>query len=291
MLYPRDELVRPWSRLLDVISATIFPRRGNAELIYEECVIDDLPTEFDGFTIVVLADLHHRHPFHDLQWLRHAVDLSNAVRPDLVALLGDYGSSFKETPVLSRRWYAEGLMAMTPELQRLDARHGIVAVLGNHDYYADANAVSQWLRRTGAQLLIDRAVLIDRAGALLRIAGLDDVREGKGSGLTYSGNDPEPPTIVLCHNPDGVLAVDVRVRVDIGIAGHTHGGQIVLPWVGAPLTMSRACGRHTAHGWIPNERAPLYVSRGLGEQLPLPVRLGSPPEIFVLRLKVGQQPA
>ena len=91
--------------------------------------------------------------------------------------------------------------------------------------------------------------------------------------------------MALSHEPDGIRHLDPRLRVDVMLAGHTHGGQIVLPGYGAPLTMSRTCGRRSANGWVTNPRAPLYVTRGLGEQLPLPVRINCPPEIVVLRLR------
>jgi predicted MPP superfamily phosphohydrolase len=105
---------------------------------------------FDGYTIVVLSDFHHRHPFTDLRWLRHAVDSANAVSPDLVALLGDYASSFKQMPVVSRGWYARALPAMAGEVRRLSARDGVVAVLGNHDYYA----MPRWYESGSAHLAL-----------------------------------------------------------------------------------------------------------------------------------------
>jgi predicted MPP superfamily phosphohydrolase len=129
-----------------------------------------------------------------------------------------------------------------------------------------------------------------RGGNALRGFGLDDVKSGAPAVPSEFSAADRTPTVVLSHNPDGVLLLDQGVRVDVVIAGHTHGGQIVLPWYGAPLTMARVCARRAASGWVPNEIAPLYVTRGLGEQLPLPIRINSPPEILVLRLGSGQQP-
>jgi len=108
------------------------------------------------------------------------------------------------------------------------------------------------------------------------------------------GCDPAErvPTVVLSHDPDGILRLDPWIRVDGMLAGHTHGGQMVLPGFGAPITMSRACNRLSASGWVTNPRAPLYVSRGIGEQLPLPIRFRCPPEVVVLRLRRAcQHPA
>jgi uncharacterized protein len=269
-----------------------FRSRALAAVTTTKLVVGDLGATFDGYTIVVLADFHHRPSLADLGWLRHVVDVTNAASPDLIALLGDYGSSFRRAPELSRRWYRRALAAMTPELSRLSARDGIVSVLGNHDYYASAAIVEEWLRGLGADVLVNRARRFVRSTDVLRVAGVDDLSEG--ALVPSAGCDvTEPvPTIVLSHNPDGILHLDPGLRVDAVLAGHTHGGQIVLPGYGAPLRMARVCGRRSASGWVPNPRAPLYVTRGVGEQLPLPLRVNCPPEIVVLRLtRGGQQPA
>ena len=107
-----------------------------------------------------------------------------------------------------------------------------------------------------------------------------------------AGNRPgEAPLIVLSHNPDGVLSLCRESRARLVLSGHTHGGQVVLPLYGAPVTFTRICGRQTASGWIPNATAPLYVSRGVGAQWP--IRFRCPPEVLIIRLRVGddQQPA
>ena len=280
------------SRMLEIAGTTFAPPRALARIGEYQCIVADVGIDFDGYTIVVLSDFHHRHPFTELRWLRHAVESANAVSPDLVALLGDYASSFKQTPITSRRWYARALPAMASELRRLRARDGVVAVLGNHDYYADADLVREWLHEIGAQVLVNSAMHVVRAGITLRIAGLDDVKEGMPDPLIGCSLTLQPPTVVLSHEPDGIRRLDPRLRADVMLAGHTHGGQIVLPWYGAPVTMSQTCGRQSAHGWIQNPRAPVLVTRGLGEQLPLPIRVGCPPEILILRVRSpDQQPA
>jgi len=165
-------------------------------------------------------------------------------------------------------------------------------VLGNHDYYADAGLVREWLHEIGAHVLVNSAMRVVRSGITLRIAGLDDIKEGMPDPLVGCSLTLQPPTVVLSHEPDGIRRLDPRLRADVMLAGHTHGGQIVLPWYGAPVRMSQTCGRRSAHGWIRNPRAPLLVTRGLGEQLPLPIRVGCRPEILILRLRSPhQQPA
>jgi len=278
--------------LLGRLSGGLAPARAFGEVTEVDYAIDDLADEFDGYTIVALADFHHRHPWNDVRWLRYAIDVANDRAPDVVALLGDYGSSLKRARSASRQWYRDGLAAMTPELVRLRAIDGVFAVLGNHDYYADSAMVREWLHGIGAQVLVNQARCIVRAGRTLRIAGLDDMGEGHPHPYAGCTRDVSIPTIVLSHNPDAVALLDPCIRVDVMLAGHTHGGQIVMPGFGAPLTMCRVCQRRTAHGWVPNQRTPLYVTRGLGEQLPFPVRFGVRPEICVMRLRAPrQQPA
>src|SRR3982751_1259200 len=104
--------------LLDAIARAVmrgfgpFRSRDLAQVTVTELVLDDLGAEFDGYTIAALSDFHHHPSRRDLRWLRHVVDATNAASPDLVALLGDYGASFKRTPVMSQRWYREALDAM-----------------------------------------------------------------------------------------------------------------------------------------------------------------------------------
>ena len=266
------------------------PRRGARDNTVE-LVVRDLGPEMDGYTIVALSDLHHA-PGQDVGWLRHAADVANAAAPDLIVLLGDYGESFRRLPDESCAWYRDGMREMTPDLARLHARDGVVAVLGNHDYYAGASAVTGWLTSIGIDVLMNRSRCIVRARSVLRIAGLDDVREGRVDALAGCDTDDDVPTVVLSHNPDGIRRLDRRLRVDLMLAGHTHGGQVVAPGFGALVTMAHVCGRRSASGWIPNARAPLYVTRGLGEQLPLPMRVNCPPELLVVKLRsIRQQPA
>ena len=258
-------------------------RRPAPDLSTIHLRVPDLPAAFEGYRIALLADFHH--PLGgDLAWLRSSVDALNATAPDMVALLGDYGESFKRARSLSRQWYHTALAELTPHLARLDAPDGLVALLGNHDYYAGAEKVRDWLSELGADVLVNRARSVCRGADVLRVAGLDDVFEGHPDPTVGCDLTAHYPTVVLSHNPDGILHLHPELRVDVVLAGHTHGGQIVLPLYGAPLTMAKVCGRRSASGWVRHPRTALYVTRGLGEQLPFPVRINCPRELVVLRL-------
>jgi predicted MPP superfamily phosphohydrolase len=180
---------------------------------------------------------------------------------------------------------------LTPFLRELDTPDGVVAVLGNHDYYFDAEAVTRWLEAWNVRVLRNASIEIVRGGERLALVGLEDAKEGTiDASRALGGVSPAVPRLVLSHNPDGVLCL-AGAHVDAVLAGHTHGGQIVLPLVGAPIRFCRICGPHHARGWVPNDHAPLYVSSGVGGMVPL--RVNVPPEIVVATLRRGpaaQQP-
>jgi predicted MPP superfamily phosphohydrolase len=246
--------------------------------------IPQLAPQFDGYTIVVLADPHYGlPPWSGRAWRQRVVDAVERADADLVALLGDYGVSFKRSRLPGRLLYPPAMAAMTPMLRSLRARDGMVAVLGNHDYFHDAPAVVAWLTHSGATVLVNDHVCIERDGAVLVCAGVDDAKEGRVDPAAGCASVPaELPRVILSHNPDGVLHFAPETRADLVLAGHTHGGQVVFPGFGAPLRLARICGPHTARGWIPNPRAPLYVSAGLGTVIPF--RFNCAPEIVVVRL-------
>ena len=159
--------------------------------------------------------------------------------------------------MLSRRWYARALPAMAAS--SVDSAHGMVwsPCSATTTTTQMPGSVREWLHAIGADVLVNSANCVARSGSMLRIAGLDDLKRGTRIRWLAASLIDQPPTVVLSHEPDGIRQLDPRLRVDVMLAGHTHGGQIVIPWYGAPVTMSRTCGRRSAHGWVPNPRAPL----------------------------------
>jgi predicted MPP superfamily phosphohydrolase len=252
--------------------------------------IDGLPDELSGYTIAVLADVHYGPPTRG-RVPERAVAIANGVSPDLIVLLGDYGLSFESAIWLSKIFNRSMYRGLSPILRRLSARDGVLAVLGNHDYDVSADAVRSWLVSLGVDVLVNDCRIVRRGDATLAIGGVDDYKKGtidpEGGCRDVPG---DVPRIILSHNPDGVRLLDRASRVDLVLAGHTHGGQVVVPWYGAPLRFCKICGRRTARGWVPNARAPLYVSAGVGAAVPL--RFNCPPEVVIVRLeRRAQQPA
>jgi hypothetical protein len=276
---------------LAVAAHAVLVAPTNLQTTIVDAPISGLAREFDGYTLVVLTDIHHRRG-SETQHLRRLVETSNAADPDLIVLLGDYGASFHHNRPLSAALYEWSLPALGFALRKLRSRDGIVAVLGNHDHYHDAGRVTKWLEAIGAHVLVNSHVVMRRGEQQLAIGGVGDALEGHVDAMGGAGTRPRgTPLVVLSHNPDGVLSLSREAGIGLVLSGHTHGGQIVIPGYGAPVTFTRICGRRTASGWVPNPTAPLYVGRGAGAQWP--IRFCCPPEVLIVRLRVdsAQQPA
>jgi uncharacterized protein len=248
-----------------------------------EVPIADLAPELQGYTIAALSDLHYGGTFAPARLVHRAVQLANAASPNLIVLLGDYALSHSLLPRLSRLLYEWALPRMTHALDALDAPDGVLAILGNHDYDYDPVKVAAWLRSTKARVLINECFVIEKGTARLGIGGVDDWTHGEidphGGCASLA---PDVPRIVLSHNPDGALELAPNARVDLVLAGHTHGGQIVLPWLGAPARHCSICDASSASGWVARAPVPLYVTSGVGVLLPF--RVNCPAEVLIVRL-------
>jgi len=236
-----------------------------------------LPHQLDGFTIAQLTDLH-RGPLVPLSFIDKAVQMTNSAQPDLVVLTGDF---------ISRRRKYIGDCAQA--VSALVAPYGKLGVLGNHDYWVDADAVTDALTGVGrCQVLKNERVTVERGGAQLVIAGLDDpVTQNDDIEGTLSGVRPDATVVLLSHSPDTVYQAADR-GVDLLLAGHTHGGQVVLPWVGPPLVNSRY-GRRFASGLKRVQSTHIYTSRGIGVVgVAVPVRINCPPEVALITLRASR---
>ncbi|MEX3008290.1 metallophosphoesterase [Hoeflea sp. TYP-13] len=237
--------------------------------------------------IAALADLHACEPWMPVSRIDHIVQKTNALNPDLIVLLGDFVAGlgrFRTATVPMRAWSAA--------LGRLEAPQGIFAVLGNHDWWVNAPAVTSHLQAAGIRVLENRTVPITIAGgARFWLAGLGDqlaIPNGRGwyrgvddmPGTLAQIGDEQSPAILLAHEPD--IFPEVPDRFDLTLSGHTHGGQVHLPYFGAPIVPSRY-GQRFAYGHITENNRQLIVSGGLGCSI-LPVRFGVPPEITVIDL-------
>lgn len=230
----------------------------------------------DGLRVALLADLHVGSPHWGLDALRGLVDRTNDERPDLVLLAGDY---VIDGVPLGTRTAPEPI---AEELGRLRAPLGVVAVLGNHDWWNDGERMRRALTERGIVVLENEARQFVHEGSTFSVVGLADpwtrdcqLREA----LQHVA--PGEPVLVLVHGPD--VFAEVEARVSLTVAGHTHGGQVRLPFLGRPIVPS-SYGQRFAAGHVVEEGRHLFVTTGVGTSV-LPVRFGVPPELVVLTLR------
>ncbi|NLG28819.1 MAG: metallophosphoesterase [Chloroflexi bacterium] len=238
--------------------------------------VPHLPLAFAGLRVVHLTDLHYG-PLVPLSLIRSVVARANALHGDLIVCTGDYvhhlrASQERTLELVDTVWQA---------LAELTAPLGVYSVLGNHDHWADTERSLHWLARTG-QDVQHRAVVLERDGARLWLVGAGDYWEDHRALDDLLDDLPTGDCrIVLAHNPDTADS-DYAGRVDLMIAGHTHGGQVRLPGLGASVVPVR--NKRYIRGLLRSDRGePLFISSGIG-WAGLPVRLACYPEIAVLEL-------
>ena len=242
------------------------------EVTEQDVFVRGLPGRFEGFRVAQLTDLHHSR-LVPLEEVRRVVGLANAARADLVVLTGDYTTA--------RRNYIEPCAEALGELR---APEGVWAVLGNHDHYNDAELTTRALERRGVRVLGNANTTLRRGPDELQLAGVDDWGWGKTDwARALRGLDPARPSLLLSHEP-AVLDLPQARGLSLILSGHTHGGQVCLPLVGAPARFIEEF--RYLRGLYERDGVQLYVSRGTG-MIGLPVRLGARPEIAVLRLRRG----
>ncbi len=226
-------------------------------------------------TIAVAADLHVGAPHAGLAMLRRVVAGINAAQPDLILLPGDFIHHDKFSDMIDPETIAA-------ELAQLKAPLGVFATLGNHDWWFGDERVRLALEKRGIKVLENAAVSLSTAAGPLWLAGIGDDMTGNADPARAFAQVPAAARlIVMMHDPAN--APDLPRQTAVAFAGHTHGGQVRLPFFGALITPGRSPLRH-ALGWIPDVPAPTYVTAGVGTSI-LPVRFNCPPEFVVLHLR------
>ena len=245
--------------------------------------IAGLSEAMDGFRMVQVSDIHLEE-FTEPFFLRDAVRRVNAMKPDAVVLTGDFITTLTRSKLFPER----AAQICAEILAGLECRsvHGI---LGNHDAQVSPEAVTSILEAQGIPILRNQHVALERGGGRLWLAGIDDMLEGRPD-LDKTippqiRNIPNEPVILLGHEPDPALKIlrqPAGASVRLMLSGHTHGGQVRLPFFGAlklpPL------GERFAEGLFSLGSMRLYVNRGLGT-VGLPFRFDCPPEITEITLR------
>lgn len=239
------------------------------EITKHEIFIDDLPEPFDGYRIAFLTDTHVAR-FVRRRYYEEVVAQTNRTEPDVILLGGDFVSFHRHIPLM-----AEALVS------GLEARDGIYAVLGNHDYWAGGEEVRDAMTAHGVEFIINRSVMLRRDGAELPLVGIDEVYRGSPDLDAAFGGLRYGPRLGLTHHPDLIGDLGER-RIDLLVCGHTHGGQIRFPFFGAVVVPSKYEGRFAA-GFHRVNNVLMYTSRGIGA-IP-PVRILCKPEIATFTLR------
>lgn len=250
-------------------------RPGWVELTQVRLVLPRLAPEFHGYRLVQISDLHT-----DISLTRahlaDVVELINQQQPDLVAVTGDF-VSYEALP------HVEDIVATLSQLRPRDAT---VAVLGNHDYWTEIELIRQAITRSGMIDLNNAVYTIHRGAARLHVAGVDDFWEDQARlDQVLARLSPTGAAILLAHEPDFADISAASGRFDLQISGHSHGGQVIVPFwgplVAPPYGLKYPVGCYRVGGmW-------LYTNRGLGESS-IRLRLNCRPEITVFTLESEQ---
>ena len=215
---------------------------------------------------------------------RRAVDELMAERPDLILLPGDLAQPGGEDAY--RRLFPE----LAELLARLHAPLGVYGVVGDTD---PPELTAEMLRRAGARLLRDEVVELVHGDRRVTLAGLErhpGSAEGRALLERLAAPGGDDVRVLVAHRPDWALELPAGGRIDLVVAGHTHGGQVQLPFFGPPITLSRVPREMAGGGLHRLGGSPLYVSRGVGcERGDAPrVRFNCPPEVSLLTLRTAE---
>jgi predicted MPP superfamily phosphohydrolase len=250
----------------------LWVRRRWVEVREIELPIAGLPKQFDGYRLAHLTDLHigsYDPKSTGLAWARKA----NALQPDLALVTGDL--------VTSGTKYYEPAAEVVAALR---AKDGTFATLGNHDQW-DHEAITRELSRRGVRVLRNEWVAVERDGASLVIAGVDDLWTKQADlDKTLAARPKNATTVLLAHYPDFFPSVQDK-DVALTLSGHTHGGQFAVPFLARWLNLARMIGQRP-RGLFREGRSVLCVNAGLGTTGP-PIRLGIPPEIVLVVLRAA----
>jgi uncharacterized protein len=253
--------------------------RHEIETIQRSITLSGLPDAFAGMRIVQISDFHFAE-YTEAFFLKEIVRKVNALTPDVVVLTGDFVS---QGPL--RRHFAIRMGYQCAELLSEIQCPIRYAILGNHDAGVSAPAVTDALRTHGIPVLANRSVPLERGNQRLWFAGIEDaLKQRPNLAAALPAGRRNEPVILLAHEPD-FAEYALGHKIGLVLSGHTHGGQICLPFL--PPLLLPEMGRQYVHGLFRlDDGLQLNVNRGIGAVL-LPFRFRCPPEITVITLLQG----
>lgn len=248
----------------------------NRLIVHQETIqIDKWPTDLSGLRIALIGDVHTGAWFIDDRKLRRIVELTNQQQPDLIVLLGDY--------MVSDTWHGK---KVEPEvtaaaLKDLKAPLGVYAVLGNHDWWYNGEKIRLAFEQNGIRVLENEVADVKWRDKSFWVLGFADLwTRPQQINETIAKAPPGATLIGLTHNPD--IFPRLPQTLPLLLAAHTHGGQVTLPLIGAAVVPSDFGQKYTA-GHVFENGHHLFVTTGIGTSI-MPVRLGVPPEIVILKI-------
>ena len=242
----------------------------------------DLPRDIGQVRIAYITDIHAG-PFFSQGRVEKLISAVNKLNADIVLLGGDYAND------------SEGAIAFFKQLPRINSRYGVYAVMGNHDRTIPEGNLTQLksaMIAAGVTPLVNDVAAVRIGASNIYLAGIDDVDNGWPNIAEVAGQTrQEDYVIFLSHSPAAIpeahKAKDMNGRnmwFDLGLFGHTHGGQIAL--VGNLLNITKVDARYQ-EGWLVENRTNLLISRGVGTSV-LPIRVLNKPQIHLITVKSSQ---
>jgi uncharacterized protein len=252
------------------MSWTIRNEARQARVISTTVPIRDLHASLEGFRIVQMSDFH-LYPYTQPELIQQAINLCNERNPDLVVLTGDYV------------WRRVGAIDELANLfSTIRAKHGVFAIVGNHDIWAGIDTILESLSRHNIPVLVNQGTLINEGEGSFYLAGLDDGQSGNADlDKALEGAPPSVPVVLLVHEPDLADQMSMNRRIALQLSGHTHGGQVRLPHLG-PMILPYL-GRKYDYGLYRVNEMWLYTSGGIGT-ISVPFRYRCPPEVTEITL-------
>lgn len=242
----------------------------------------NLPPAFNNFRIVHLSDIHYHEKIVPVDYLERVVSIVNQLKPDLIIITGDFITS-------EVRKYARPAVRL---LSELSAPHGVVGVLGNHDYelwswssvkiaHGPFEYLLEQFAVQGISILRNESLVVKRDNQTLTLVGMDELWANNfDAPKAFVGVESSQPKIIALHNPDGAHLIP-KPDNSLLLAGHTHGGQVCIPFIGRPRLPVK--NKEYSYGMYPFNGGRLYITSGIGFNRR--VRLLVRPEIVVFQLQ------
>ena len=221
-----------------------------------------------GLRIVFATDFHLK-PYQEKR-LEKIIDLINEQNADLVLSAGDYVSGHKLKSTLPVEKIAKGMA-------RIKSKYGFYTALGNHDSWIGEGSITSALEKYSVRVLKNESAAVNINGKNIYIAGVEDLQTGTPN-IEKALENVDGPVILLSHTPD--LFIMTPDSVNITLAGHTHGGQVRLPFIGGIIIPSKFGNRYSM-GYVEENNKKIFVSKGIGTSM-LNIRFNCIPEIAVI---------